>query len=198
MYLHSLHKVSLSSVTTGPAPHLLRVLHGGLVEDAQRGRRALPVAVPQRRGRGGQHLPHWEVVQVHMEIGRNLPVAFYVKQGQSDKERLDLDKTKQSRPSLGLKLLGQENAAIKEETTRPVCDCCYKLLPKCNSLPPCPVSWTSCLVAQMTLCALISPSVLQHQELGLRDMTTLQRAHLKPRNVLFFFNFSFSKGKLRL
>ena len=130
MYLHSLYKVGLSGVTTGPVPHLLRVLHGGLVEDAQRGRQALPVAVPQRRGRGGQHLPHWEVVQVHVEVSRNLPVAFYVKQGQSDKERLDLDKTKQYRPSLGLKLLGQENAAIKEETTRAQTvgtrECCYQ------------------------------------------------------------------------
>ena len=52
----------------------------------------------------------------------------------------------------------EKNAATKEETTRPVCDCCYKLLQKCNSLPPCPVLWTSCLVAQMTLCTLISPS----------------------------------------
>lgn len=126
------------------------------------------------------------MVQVHVEVSRNLPVVFYVKQGQSDKERLDLDKTKQSRSPPGLKLLGQENAAIKE-TTRPVYDCCYKLLRKCNSLPPSLVSRTSCLVAQMTLCTLISPSALQHQELGLRGMTALQQAHLKPRNVFCFF-----------
>lgn len=158
MYSHSLYQGSLSGLTTGPAPHLLWVLHGGLVEDAQRGRRALPVAIPQRRGRGGQHLPHWEVVQVDVEVSRNLPVVFYVKQGQSDEERLNLDKTKQSRPSPGHKLSGKENTATKEETTRPVCDCCYKLLWKYNSLPPCPVLWTSCLVAQMSLCTLISPS----------------------------------------
>lgn len=32
------------------------------------------------------------MVQVYVEVSGNLPVVFYVKQGQGDKERLDLDK----------------------------------------------------------------------------------------------------------
>lgn len=80
------------------APHLLRILHGrmkGILE----GGWAL-ATIHQSWGCGGQHLPHREVVQVHVEVSRNLPVVFYVKQGQGDKERLDLNsninKTSQS------------------------------------------------------------------------------------------------------
>lgn len=51
------------------------------MKDALEDRWALPTAIHQRRGRGGEHLPHREMVQVYMEIGRNLPVVFYVKQG---------------------------------------------------------------------------------------------------------------------
>lgn len=68
------------------------------MEDVREGGRALPAAVHQSRGWGGQHLPHREMVQVHVEIGRNLPVALYVEQGQSNKERLYLNKTKQNSP----------------------------------------------------------------------------------------------------
>ena len=32
------------------------------------------------------------MVQVYVEVSGNLPVVFYVKQGQGDKERLNLDK----------------------------------------------------------------------------------------------------------
>lgn len=64
------------------------------------------------------------MVQVHMEISRNLSVVLYVKQGQGNKERLYLNKTKQSRPSLWLKLSGEKkNAVIKEEITSTIYDC---------------------------------------------------------------------------
>lgn len=37
-----------------------------------------------------QHLTHFLVVQVHVEIGRHLPAFSHVQQRQRDKERLDL------------------------------------------------------------------------------------------------------------
>lgn len=137
MHSHSRCKVSLGREgCRAPVPYLLRILHGSFVKDVLKGGRALPATVHQSRRRGGQHLPHGEMVQVHVEISRNLSVVFYVKQRQSDKERLDLNNNKkQSRPSLRLKLPGKENMLSKK---KPIYDCCYKLLLKRKESPSLP------------------------------------------------------------
>lgn len=88
--------------------HLSWILHGSFRHAVHRAL-ALGVVVPSTvhvlAAVAGHHAPHGRVVQVHVEVGGDLPAVLDVEQRQGDVERLHLQRDESNRWSVILVFL---------------------------------------------------------------------------------------------
>lgn len=187
MYLHSLYKGSLSGVTTGPAPPPAS-------GTAWQPRGGCPAGQVSSAGRRSSELGTWWPASASLRSGSSRRGSRQKSSGCILRQTGTVWRRK-ARPGQNKTVQTITRAQTAGKRT---------LLPKKRRLDLCAIAATSyCKSATASLPVLYCgrpvwwpkwpsalwshPLVLRHQELGLGDMTALQPAHLKPRNVFFFF-----------